>query len=77
MPTGIPLDPAAVARHGPRMRELVAVTRPWTRSTGPRTAAGKRRMAGNATKHGAGGLAMRAALAYPNAVIKALATRYP
>lgn len=75
MPVGTPLDPAAVARHGPRMRELVAVTRPWTRSTGPRTAAGKRQMAGNATKHGAGGLAMRASLAYCRAVTKALGAR--
>jgi hypothetical protein len=46
--------------------------RPWMLSTGPLTLSGKRKMAGNATKHGARSLALRLALAYCDAVSRAL-----
>ena len=40
------------AAHAALMRQKIRAWKPWTRSTGPRTAAGKKIVAGNALKHG-------------------------
>ena len=65
-------DPATEARRLAAVR--AAASRPgysqW--STGPRTSAGKRRAATNATKHGGDRLSVRLALAYAEAVLSAL-----
>ena len=45
--------------------------------TGPTTPAGKRRAAGNATKHGAWGLALALAGQYADAVAAALGEKFP
>lgn len=65
-------NPEQEARRIAVVRAAFARQGPWQRSTGPRTAAGKRKMAGNATNHGAGGLALKLALAYCTAVERAL-----
>lgn len=41
-------------------------------STGPRTQQGRRKMAANATKHGADSVALQWAVAYAEAVLEAL-----
>jgi len=53
-------------------REAIAQRRPWLKSTGPRTAAGRRKMAENATRSGVGGQAMVWAMRYVAAVTRAL-----
>lgn len=65
-------NPAHEARRVAAVRAALVSSKPHERSTGPRTVAGKRRMALNATIHGTSGQAFRLALLYCTAVEAAL-----
>lgn len=66
-------NPAHEARRVAAVRAALALKMPHQHSTGPRTMAGKRRMALNATTHGTSTLAFRWALQYCEALERALA----
>ena len=65
-------NPQHESRRVESVKAAMQVHRPWLRSTGPVTLSGKRKMAGNATKHGTRSLAMRLAVIYCEAVSRAL-----
>lgn len=46
-------NPDDESRRLAAVRVALQVHRPWLRLTGPTTLSGKRKMAGNATRHGA------------------------
>jgi hypothetical protein len=58
------LDPNAEARRIDTLRAALVVRQPWLQSTGPRTAAGKRRASANAVRHGTDSLSFRLAVQY-------------
>ena len=65
-------NPEHEARRIAAVMAAIALSKPHERSTGPRTAAGKRRMALNATVHGTSGQAFRLAVLYCTVVEAAL-----
>ena len=67
-----PYDPVKDAPRRAAASVALQRLKPWEKSTGPKTLAGRRKMAENATQHGAGSLAFRLAVAYCDAVLVAL-----
>lgn len=65
-------DPDAEARRIEAVRRASTRRGRWAGNTGPRTVGGKRKMAINATRHGAGSLAFQLALRYCDSVLASL-----
>lgn len=55
-----------------RYREMIQERKPWQLSTGPRTAAGRRAVSGNAVTHGLETAAFRAAMRYVDRMARIL-----
>ena len=70
-------NPVHEARRLDAVKAALQAHKPWLRSTGPTTAAGRRKMAANGTQHGARSLALRLALTYCIAVSRALEQSVP